>query len=61
MDAIPVITNVSYSVDSVQRGTAVRNPAVENFYDQVLFNVTGLINTQHTLRVDLLKPSALLV
>ena len=56
-------TNISYSIDGVQRGTTVRNPANLNTYayNQILFNVTGLTNTEHTLRVDLLKPSVLLV
>ena len=56
-------TNVSYSIDGVPRGTAVRNPENRNsyVYDQSLFNVTGLANVEHTLWVDLSPPSALLV
>jgi hypothetical protein len=56
-------TNVSYSIDGVQRGTAVRNPANRNayIYNQSLFSISGLTNVEHTLRVDLLKPSVLLV
>ena len=56
-------TNVSYSIDGVPRGTAVRNP--ENLtsyvYDQSLFNVTGLTNVEHALWVSLSPPSVLLV
>jgi hypothetical protein len=56
-------TNVSYSIDGAQRGAAVRNPTDRDAfaYNETLFNITGLSNDKHTLRVDLLKPSVLLV
>ena len=56
-------TSVSYSIDGVPRGTAVRNPENRNSYvfDQSLFKVTGLANVEHTLWVDLSPPSVLLV
>lgn len=56
-------TNVSYSIDGVQRGTFVRKPANHDAYayNQSLFSITGLTNAEYTLRVNLLKPSALLV
>jgi hypothetical protein len=56
-------TNVSYSIDGVPRGTAIRNPENRNsyVYDQSLFNVTGLPNVEHTLWVGLSPPSVLLV
>ena len=56
-------TNVSYSIVGGQRNTTVQNPANSNAYayKQLLFNVTGLANHEHTLRVDSLKPSVLQV
>lgn len=56
-------TNVSYSIDGIQRGTSVRNPANRGayVYNQSLFSVEGLTNVEHTLRVDLLNPSNLMV
>ena len=56
-------TNISYSIGGVQLGTFLRNPANRNSYNynQSLFNITALTNGKHTLRVDLLQPSVLLV
>jgi hypothetical protein len=56
-------TNVNYSIDAVPYGTAFRDPQNRNsyVYNQSLFNVTGLTNAEHTLWVDLLPPSVLLV
>ena len=56
-------TNVSYSIDGVPRGTAVRNAENRDsyIYDQSLFNVTGLTNGEHTLWVGLSSPSVLIV
>jgi hypothetical protein len=56
-------TNVAYSIDGVRQDTAARTPtnASDYLYNQSLFRVGGLANTEHTLRVDLLKPSILMV
>jgi hypothetical protein len=62
-DGFVTNTNVNYSIDGVPLGTAVREPASRNsyVYNQPLFNITGLTNVEHTLWVDLLTPSVLLV
>ena len=56
-------TNVSYSIDGVPCGTAVRNPTnrTSYVYDQSLLSVTDLTNVEHTLSVYLSPPSVLLV
>jgi len=56
-------TNVSYSIDSTPRGVVQRNPAnqTDYLYNQILFQVDGLPNVEHTLRVDLQRPGVLLV
>jgi len=56
-------TNVSYSIDGVPRGTAVRYAENRDsyVYDQSLFNVTGLTNGEHTLWVGLSPSSVFLV
>ena len=56
-------TNVSYSIDGVPRGTAVRNPENRTYYvyNRLLLSVTGLANVEHTLSVYLSPPSVLLV
>ena len=57
---------VKYSIDDVPRGSFVRDSAPTTdrttyIYNQTLFDITGLANVKHTLRVDLMKPSLLLV
>ena len=56
-------TNASYSIDGNHLGTTVRSPPDRGayVYNQSLFNIEGLSNTEHTLRVDLLEPSVMLV
>lgn len=56
-------TNVAYSIDGVYQGTASHNPTntTDYLYNQSLFRVHDLANTEHTLHVDLLNPSMLLV
>ena len=56
-------TNVSYYIDGVPRGTAVRNPEnrTSYVYGRSLLSVTGLKNVEHTLLVSLSPPSVLLV
>ena len=56
-------TNVMYSIDGVYLGTASHNPtnATDYLYNQSLFRVSNLANTEHILRVNLLNPSMLLV
>jgi hypothetical protein len=62
---LPFATNVSYSIDGIERGNFVRtfkgaNLDVFNF-NQSLFKVEWLTKSQHTLRVDTLGDSILLV
>ena len=56
-------TNASYSIDGDNLGTTVRNLTGRGpfVYNQLLFSIDGLSNTNHTLRVELLRPAALLV
>jgi len=57
------MTNVEYSIDGVYRGTASYSPtnATDYLYNQSLFRINDLTNAEHTLHVDLLNPSMLLV
>jgi hypothetical protein len=56
-------TNVTYSIDGRYQNTTGHSPtgAPDYLYNQSLFRVSGLDNMEHTLRVDLVKPSMLLV
>ena len=56
-------TDVEISIDGVQSGSASRDPMnqADYFYDQTLFRISGLEDTEHVLRVELRKPSVLLV
>ena len=56
-------TSVAYSLDGALRGTFTR-PSTNSsvyFYNQMLFGIGGLTNSEHTLRVDMLGTSLLLV
>ena len=56
-------TNVSYSIDGVTRGEKQRKSTnqTDYLYNQLLFQVDGLPNVDHTLRVDVQRPGVLLV
>jgi hypothetical protein len=56
-------THVEYSIDGAQTGSASREPInqADYFYNQTLFRISGLEDTRHTLKVELRKPSVLLV
>jgi len=57
------ITHVEYSIDGVQCGSASWEPMdqAEYFYNETLFRISGLENTEHILQVALRTPSVLLV
>ena len=56
-------THVEYSIDGTRTGSTSQEPTneVDYFYNQTLFRISGLRNTEHTLTVALRKPSVLLV
>jgi hypothetical protein len=56
-------THVEYSIDGAQTGSASREPInqADYFYNQTLFRISGLEDTRHTLKVEVRKPSVLLV
>ena len=56
-------THVDYSIDGTQIGSASREPInqADYFYNQTLFHISGLENTNHVLRVELRNLSVLLV
>ncbi len=56
-------TNVSYSIDGITRGEKQRKSTnqTDYLYNQLLFQIDGLPNVEHTLRVDLQMPGVLLV
>ena len=56
-------TGVEYSIEGAQNGSAIWEPRNQSdyVYNQTLFRISGLENTEHTLRVELLQPSVLLV
>jgi hypothetical protein len=55
---------VSYAIDGTQYGIAAQsqrlNP-ISYAYDQSLFSVTGLPNTRHTLQVNIVQASSVMV
>ena len=56
--------DIKHSIDGVRHGYTTREPdnlGLPADYDQLLCNVTGLKNAQHTLTVDLLGSSGLRV
>lgn len=69
MDSSAIFTNnlsLNYSIDGVPRGDVIANsvPTANRTtyaYNTTLLDVTGLTSAQHTLRVDVKKPSLLLV
>ena len=56
-------TNVSYSIDGIPRGEKQRisTNQTDYLYNQLLFQIDGLPNIEHTLRVDVQMPGVLLV
>ena len=56
-------TDVVYSIDGVPSGSASHAPInqAEYLYNQTLFRISGLEDTKHILKVELRKPSVLLV
>lgn len=56
-------THVEYSIDGTKSGSASRDPInqADYFYDQTLFRISGLEDTEHILKVELRTPSVLLV
>ena len=56
-------TNVSYSIDGITLGEKQRKSTgqTDYLYHQLLFQVDGLPNEDHTLRVDVQNPGVLLV
>ena len=60
---LPSGINATYSIDGNHLGTTVRSPPSRglSFYNRSLFSIEGLSNTEHTLRVELLRPTAMLV
>lgn len=69
MDSSAMFTNnvsLKYSIDGLPRGDVIADsvPAANRttyVYNKTLLDVTGLTDAQHTLRVDVRKPSLLLV
>lgn len=56
-------TNVSYSIDGITRGEKQRQSTnqTDYLYNQLLFQIDGLPNVEHTLRVHVQMPGVLLV
>lgn len=69
MDSSAIFTNnlsLKYSIDGVPRGDVIGDsvPTANRttyVYNKTLLDVTRLASVQHTLRVDVRKPSLLLV
>jgi len=55
-------TNATYSMDGIQRGVTERKSTnqTDYLYDQTLLKLDGLLDVQHTLRVDIQQPGVLL-
>jgi len=56
-------TSVEYSIDGVRTASTSRDPMGERdyFYNQTLFRISELENTEHMLQVKLQRQSVLLV
>ena len=55
---------VTYTIDGVQSGTAAQSQRLDPIsfaYDQSLFSVTGLANKAHTLQVNIVQASSVMV